>query len=83
MQLFYIERNNITVASGVIFDNGKCVVSWTGEHSSTVVWESLTSMMKINGTGQTQFYFTDYIIRSENSTEILWNIGPGQRDEMM
>ena len=48
MQLFYIERNDITIASGVIFDNGKCVVSWVGEHSSTVVWDSFTKRYRKN-----------------------------------
>ncbi len=42
-----IRHGNI-VAQGAVFSNGKCVLSWLGEHASTVVWDSIESMQKIN-----------------------------------
>lgn len=37
------------VAEGVIFQNGKCVLSWKGDKSSVNIYESLDEMMKVHG----------------------------------
>jgi hypothetical protein len=52
-------RDDKIVAHGVQFNSGKCVVNWTGEHCSVVVWDSLESLMAINGHSNTKFFFSD------------------------
>src|SRR6185437_11313557 len=48
-EVFKMIRNDKIVADGCIFNNGKCVVNWLGEFSSTVVWNSYEDMKNVNG----------------------------------
>jgi hypothetical protein len=38
-----------TVAQGVIFDNGTCVLTWLTEHTSVAVYASIDTVVKIHG----------------------------------
>lgn len=40
-----------TVAQGVIFDNGTCVLTWLTEHTSVAVYASIDTVVKIHGHG--------------------------------
>lgn len=40
-----------TVAEGVQFTDGVCVIRWFGEHQSTVVWPGIESVEAIHGHG--------------------------------
>lgn len=60
MELFILERDvdvsgvsgTGRVAEGVVFTDGTAVVRWiTGEHHSTVVWESVDALLAIHGHG--------------------------------
>jgi len=57
LQIFKIVRAAKVVAHGVIFPNGKCVVSWVGPYASIVVWDSYSDMDKVNGHAGTTFVF--------------------------
>lgn len=37
------------VAEGVMFSNGKCVLSWTTEHQSIAIYDSLKELEAIHG----------------------------------
>jgi hypothetical protein len=37
------------VAVGVIFPNGRCVLSWLTEHTSTAVYDDIHQLTKIHG----------------------------------
>lgn len=45
------------IATGVIFENDKCVVAWNGEQQSVVVWNNFYDMLKINGHSNTRVVF--------------------------
>lgn len=38
-----------TVAEGVQFSDGTCVIRWLSEHKSTVVWNSVDDVLTIHG----------------------------------
>lgn len=40
-----------TVAEGVEFSDGTCVVRWLGERQSTVVWPSIIDVEAVHGHG--------------------------------
>lgn len=68
MRTFRLERDEDvtgisgtgTVAEGVEFSNGKVAICWiSGEHQSTVVWDSIDSVEAIHGHGgKTRVVFT-------------------------
>ncbi len=48
------------VAEGVIFTNGKCVITWFGNISSVVVYDSFEECEQIHGhEGRTKFIFDE------------------------
>lgn len=59
MRLFYLYRKDDEsgvsglgyVAEGVVFSNGKCVLSWRTKLTSTTVYESFKVMEQIHGHG--------------------------------
>jgi hypothetical protein len=38
-----------TVAQGVIFDNGQCVLTWLTAHTSVAVYQSIKEVIAIHG----------------------------------
>jgi hypothetical protein len=68
MQAFYLNRlvdkSQVSgtgfVAEGVVFSNGKCVLTWLSEHPSVAVYDSLEEVEKIHGhDGLTRIVFAD------------------------
>lgn len=55
-------RNDKVVALGVIFNDGKCVIRWEGEHKSTVIWDSVEDLKKVSGHPGTLFQITEVLI---------------------
>ena len=59
MRLFELRRNvdesgvsgTGIVAQGVVFDTGKCVLTWLTEYRSTTVYDSIYDVMAIHGHG--------------------------------
>ena len=57
MKLFYLERSEDetgisgtgTVAEGVEFSNGTCVLNWLTEVKSIVIYEDILDLIKIHG----------------------------------
>jgi len=50
------------VANGVIFPNGKVVVSWSGEYCSIVIWDNIEALKKVNcHDGKTEVVFSNSI----------------------
>jgi hypothetical protein len=57
MRLFELRRNEDesgisgtgTVAQGVIFESGKCVLSWLTEHTSVAIYDSIDEVIAIHG----------------------------------
>lgn len=48
------------VAEGCVFENGKAVVVWRGDHSSTNIYESITEVVYIHGhNGKTEVVWID------------------------
>lgn len=46
------------VAEGVLFRNGKCVISWLTEHTSVAVYDSMGQVVAIHGhNGKTEVVF--------------------------
>lgn len=58
-RLFQLERDvdvsgisgTGTVADGVVFPDGVCVIRWRGDRQSTVVWPSIEDVEAIHGHG--------------------------------
>ena len=48
-QIYCMVRQEKIIAHMVLFDSGKCVVNWLGEHSSVVVWDSFESLKAVSG----------------------------------
>ena len=59
MKRFNLIRNEQIVASGVIFDCGKCAVCWGGPYCSVVIWDNFEQLKMINGQGNSLFEFLD------------------------
>lgn len=38
-----------TVADGVMFPDGVCVLRWRGEHRSTVIWATIADVIAVHG----------------------------------
>ena len=59
MQLFELRRDEDesgvsgtgTVAQGVIFDNGQCVLTWLTPHTSVAVYQNIEAVIAIHGHG--------------------------------
>jgi hypothetical protein len=65
---FYLERRvDVTgasgtgrVADGVLWTDGTVTIRWTGQHSSTVVWDSIDDALAVHGhVGATRFVWID------------------------
>lgn len=65
---FWLKRNKDVsgisgtgiVAEGVIFENGKCVMSWLTQYSSVCVYENIQTLEKIHShEGATEIIFEE------------------------
>jgi hypothetical protein len=66
------------VAEGVVFSNGKCVMTWLSEHPSVTIYDSIDEVDKIHGhDGLTQILFADEVDNTSqnNLSEIVQLIG--------
>ena len=54
---FVMIRDKRICAYGVVFPNNQCVVNWTGENHSIVIWDTFDMMMKVNGHFGTRVHF--------------------------
>jgi len=55
-RIFKMIRNGNIVAYGCLFGvTGKCVVAWTGQYQSIVVWDSYDDLKNVNGHSDTKY----------------------------
>lgn len=56
-RMFKITRDNQTIAYGVLFQNGKCVVSSKGNSSVMLIWETYDDMVHAYPEDHTKIIF--------------------------
>lgn len=77
--LFHLERDEDEtgvsgigrVAEGIIFSNGKVVLSWLTEATSLAVYENMNHLETIHGHGGKTRVVIDYMERRERKAETL------------
>lgn len=62
-----------TVAEGVQFANGKCVMNWLSEHTSVAIYDDIATLEAIHGhNGKTKVVWIDIDYKDFAPSAIVW-----------